>query len=428
MSDNRIGRWREIAVRRMRDRRGGTLVLVAGAMLGLLGMAALAVDMSAAFAWRAEAQKIADASALAGGSVFLDDLDASLVEAEAEGRAYDYALQHTIKGEPVDSSEVTVQVLTDELKVRVGINRPDMPVWFARILGFAGVDIGAVAAAQAATAGAARCLKPFAIPDMWDEAEEGADENGNRVWDPGEEWSYDENDNYNPYYDESLGGDPPLGWEQGETETGYGSDFRDPPFTNVDDDHGRRIQVKHTDPQDEYSFEPGIFFPWRLPPDPDMEECEKGGGGKQPSGAATYRKNICSCNDNPIDLGEPYDLEPGNMVGPTFQGVTELIEKDPTARWNGSLNGNRGGVERWNGEEWESVGFNSPRIVKVAVFDPGEISGSGMQSIRFNNFSLLFLEGQDSPQAPVMGRIMSFVSGEPGPSPGSLVLYLRLVE
>jgi len=148
MNGTRIGRWSESLARRMRDRTGGTLVLVAGAMLGLLAMAALAVDMSAAFAWRAEAQKIADASSLAGASSYMDFQPNEATPA-AEARAYEYALAHTIKGEPVDSSEVTVQVINDSLKVRVGINRPDMPVWFARVLGFAGIDIGAVAAAAA---------------------------------------------------------------------------------------------------------------------------------------------------------------------------------------------------------------------------------------------------------------------------------------
>ena len=78
------------------SRQGGTLALVAVSIAALLGMAALAVDLTAGFAWRNEAQKIADSGALAGGSAFLD-LPELQAEPEARSRAIDYALRHTIK-------------------------------------------------------------------------------------------------------------------------------------------------------------------------------------------------------------------------------------------------------------------------------------------------------------------------------------------
>jgi len=396
---------------------GGTLVLVALSMFLLLGMAALAVDMAAAFAWRAEAQKIADASALAGGSAFLD-VPVEVAEQPASDRAYDYALRHSIKGEAIDSSEVTVQVSLADLRVRVWINRPDMPVWFASILGFDGVDIGAMAAAQALDAGAARCLKPIAVPDAWFDADDDA--NDNNLWDTGEAWEFgsDPGDRYQRY----DGPDDP----DATNGTGYGSELRGP-----NRDWGRPIQLKTTNPNNEFNFEPGIFFPWRLPPDPNQGECESsGGGGGTAAGGATYRNNICTCNNSQIDLFEPYDLEPGNMVGPTFQGISELIDADPTARWNPDLNGGRGGVERPSGNSWVEVGTSSPRVVKMALFDPTQITGPGMGSIEFNNFALMFLEDMPNPSSPLRGRFMYFVGGEPtsGPVDGSLVRYLRLVE
>ncbi|MGD2069258.1 MAG: pilus assembly protein TadG-related protein, partial [Gemmatimonadota bacterium] len=251
------------SIRTWNDEQGATLVLVALSMFLLLGMAALAVDMAAAFAWRTEAQRVADASALAGASAFLD-VPADVADAPARERAYEYALAHTIKGDAVDSSEVTIQVVQDEMLVRVGINRPNMPVWFARILGFASVDIGAVAAAQAAEAGSARCLKPFAVPDAWDDADD--DDNGDNVWQEGEEWVWasDPADRYQQF-------DPDAADASGAT--GYGSDFRD-----GDADWGRALQLKAQDPSSEFDPAPGIFLPWRLPADPDMGSCERGGG------------------------------------------------------------------------------------------------------------------------------------------------------
>ena len=37
-------------------------------------------------------------------------------------------------------------------------------------------------------------------------------------------------------------------------------------------------------------------------------------------------------------LGRPADQEPGNKVGPTIQGMEELIARDPSARWDDTTN------------------------------------------------------------------------------------------
>jgi hypothetical protein len=378
--------------------------MVAVFTLVLLAAAALAVDAAMGFAARAEAQRIADSAALAGGSAFLE-FEPALAEPVARDRAYEYALLHTIRGAAVDSSEVTVQVLPDERKIRVGINKRGLPTWFARSFGVDAIDVGAVAAAQATEASAARCLKPFAIPDIWEDADD--DEDWDNVWDDGEEWDFNPDDgDWYTHYDGT----------NAASASGYGSEHRG----DLPQDWGRQMILKTSDPQSEYSLSPGLFFPWRLPPDPEQEECAQGGGGGQPSGGATYRNNICSCNTNSISLGTPYDLQPGNMIGPTFQGIDELIAQDPNAVWE------TGGVN----SPTYGTGLASPRVVKVALFDPTQVTGSGMQSIEFNNFALMFLEGQENPNAPVIGRFMYYVSGEGSnnATTGSLVLYLRLVE
>jgi hypothetical protein len=69
----------------------------------------------------------------------------------------------------------------------------------------------------------------------------------------------------------------------------------------------------------------------------------------------------------------------------------------------------------------------------VALFNPGEIQKGGRQYIRFNNFARFFIERQDSPQDPVVGRFLFYVrgigSGEPGGTrTGSLVKRLRLIR
>ncbi|MEJ2541405.1 MAG: pilus assembly protein TadG-related protein [Gemmatimonadota bacterium] len=398
------------------DERGATLALVAVSMVLLLVLAALAVDLAAAYAWRVEAQKIADSSALAGGSAYLDVPDDAVPTPAtvAENRAYEYALLHTIKKEPVQASEVTVQIVNDERLVRVEVRRENMPTWFARVIGIDGVTISAVAAAKADDAGTARCLKPIAVPDMWEDADDDTD--GDNVWEEGEDWEFDEGDSYERW---NGPGTNDL------SATGYGSDWR----SDLPGDYGREIQIKSADPQNEFNFEPGIFFPWRIPDDPNQAECDQGGGGGNTPGGAAYRQNLCECNNSPVSLFTPYDLEPGNMIGPTQQGVGELIDEDPDAEWSDALGGPARPDE--NGE-LVPIGVNSPRVIKVALFDPRQITSSGMQSIEFNNFALMFLEEQGSGQNPVIARFMYYAGGtgdgSTGPGGGSLVRYLRLVE
>jgi hypothetical protein len=399
----------------LNDERGGTLVLVAIVLVGLFGFAALTIDVGIGYTAKEEAQRAADSGALAGASAFLE-FQAAAAVVPAEDRAYEFTLQNEIRNIAIDSSEVTVEIIPDSFKVRVWVERP-IETWFARLLGVDEMGIRAVAAAEATEAGAARCLKPFAVPDMWHDADDDTD--GDRVWDEGEEWQLGSHpdDRYTPY----------TGPDGDANATGYGSEWRGP-----SQDYGRSISLKSPDPQSEYVPAPGVFLPWRIPLDDGQEACTQGGGGRgggggQDAGGAVYRQNICSCNNSPIELGAEYPIEPGNMIGPTAQGVDELIDADPDAWWDPTMNGGQGGIR---GSEYGGDGMSSPRVVRLAIFDPSEIEGSGMQTIRFNNFALMFIEDQQSQQDPVMGRFLYYVSGEEsaGPNTGSLVRYLRLVE
>ena len=401
--------------------RGAALALMAGFMLVLLGVAALAVDMAMGFASRAEAQRIADSAALAGASAYLE-MPADQAEDTIRARAYQYALMHTVRGDGVDSSEVTIEVLPDEYKVRVWVNRQALGTWFARLFGIESIDVGAMAAAEAVQANVVRCLKPFAIPDVWADADD--DTNSNRIWDNGEQWEWGSDPG--DYYER-------LDWDDYEstTATGYGSLWRD-----ATRDQGRQIMLKPQNPQNEFVLEPGLFFPFRLPQDEDMGECDGngqggggggGGGGKgggNDAGGDVYRNNICECNDSEMVVGDSVQVEPGDMVGPTFQGISELLSEDPDAYWDPVSNSVENTVA---GSNWMA----SPRVVKVALMDIQSLDGSGMQYIHVNNFGLFFLEEMNNPQDDVTGRFIQFAAGsgeDPEEESGSLVLYLRLVE
>ena len=52
------------------------------------------------------------------------------------------------------------------------------------------------------------------------------------------------------------------------------------------------------------------------------------------TGGNDYRDNISDCNGVAIPIGTMLESENGNMIGPTAQGVSALIARDPGARWD----------------------------------------------------------------------------------------------
>jgi uncharacterized membrane protein len=178
----------------IRNERGATLAFVAVSMAALLGVAALAIDMSMLYKMRNDAQRAADAAALAGAAAYQKQKPYDAVDAAGQF-ALDYVRANSIGNDPIDVSDTTiytegsrtyldfpqgqVQVIPDSEKVRVILHRQAVNTWFARILGKPTVDISAKAAAIAAQAGQVKCIKPFAFPDMWHDADN--DPNANRL-------------------------------------------------------------------------------------------------------------------------------------------------------------------------------------------------------------------------------------------------------
>jgi len=470
---------------------------VAVSLTALVSLLALGIDIGMLFNARSEAQRAADAAALAGASAFLD-FPAKEARVPAKTRALEFATQNDIRRETIDPSEVSVHVNVDSATVTVAIRRSGVSTWFAKMFSVSEVAIGATATAQASDAGAAQCLKPFAVPDAWEETTQDA--NRNRIQDPGEIWTFDPGrDRYLPYT--GPDGDP--------AETGWGGEWRDPfpdyMGSRYDRDYGRQIVIKVTDPH--AVLAPSFFYPWVIPVDEGQPDCgdfrrgdgdgegndgneihgkgkgngkagnngggndgnngkgndgnngkgndgnngkgndgnngkgndgnngggndgnngkgndgnNGGGSGGSGKGAAAYRRNICSCNASVIDLESEYLIEPGNMVGPTYQGVSALIDQDPNAYWDEAKN-----------RVVSPYGDDSPRIITVALFDPSEIQKGGRQYIQFNNFARFFIERQESPQDPVVGRFLFYVAGvgtdSHGTKTGSLVKHLRLIR
>lgn len=375
--------------------KGSTLVLVAAAITALLSIVALVVDLGMLFTARSEAQRAADSAALAGAGTLINRVPDAAADTDARQTAEQFGEMNDVQGAQIDidpNDDVDVELA--EGLVRVRVHRDDIrggPVgtWFARVFGIDAVNVSAVAAADAAPAGSARCLKPFSIYDRFD------DVNDNGVWDEGID-----------FYD--------------AFETGYGTDFADgiPGADGVSyvEDLGRRIVLKGTEGSSGDPCCPGTgpswYYPWVIP-QPD---------GSSGTGANDYRENIKTCNPSIISVNDEYDVEPGNMQGPTRQGINYLVGEDPDAYWDTDLNQVAGSDwDPWNG---------SPRIAVVPMFDPSRSFQSGRTTITFTNFMAIFIEsveGNGNDQR-VYGRILFATGVAGGEVVAPALKFIHLVE
>jgi Flp pilus assembly protein TadG len=111
--------------------------------------------------------------------------------------------------------------------------------------------------------------------------------------------------------------------------------------------------------------------------------------GTPEPGASNYEENIINGSDSEIGIGDILQVEPGNQVGPTHQGVSVLIGKDPGAYWDPSL-GEYGGVANSNaGPDGSSA---SPRVVVIPMYDPDLPPDSGRNTISVTRLGVFFID------------------------------------
>lgn len=366
--------------------RGATIVFVALALTALLSVVALAVDVGMLLTAKTEAQRTADAAAMAGaGTLIFSPGDDAPARTEADKFGEMNAVQGVADIDPADDVDVDLADLTVTVRAhRDQVRGGPVATWFARVFGVDEVNVGADATARIVPAGAARCVKPFSIYDRFDSND------GNDTFDEGVD-----------VYDANL--------------TGYGSSWRNPGEPGDDglgyiDDFGRPIVVKGNAKQGDPCCPgtgPSWYYPWVIP---------GGIGGKW------YRENIAVCNPEIISVGEEYDTEPGNMHGPTVKGVEALIALDPGARWDTATNQ----VVDSDFDPW----VGSPRIGIVPTFDPGHSFRPGRKPLVFTNFIAVFFEsvsGKGNDQR-VHGRIL-FATGIGGGSPTAPgAKFVQLIE
>ncbi|HYG98776.1 MAG TPA: pilus assembly protein TadG-related protein [Terriglobales bacterium] len=145
--------------------RGLTLPMLALFIVVLFAFAAIAVDLGVLFTARTSAQHAADAAALAGAYVFVNNAIAPNKTELATNAAIAVAKESKILGKDVVITAADVTV--DENKQRVTVRVPrtganGIETFFAKVIGFENVDVQVTATAEAAkNAAGTHCLKPM---------------------------------------------------------------------------------------------------------------------------------------------------------------------------------------------------------------------------------------------------------------------------
>jgi hypothetical protein len=208
-----------------------------------------------------------------------------------------------------------------------------LPTFFTQLVGVMDQGVRATATAEVRFGLASTCIKPFAIPDKWDEHRPIT-----KLWDPNDTFEryakgvlLDPADIYRPPVSPS---DPGSGYDT--TPGAEGSDYGTP--VTIKPSHGRQ------------RLEAGFYALVRL---------------GDSTGEDDIIENILGCNPTEIGPGTVLPVEPGARPGPTARAVQEIIDDDLGASWSGpSLEaGPFGGVI---GSRYGT----SPRIVPIGVFNP----------------------------------------------------------
>ena len=366
----------------IRNEAGSVIITFAISIAALFCFAVVAIDGAILMTTKNQLQCAADAAVLAGASAY------NLGDDEVRRRAAYYAennfaTQDTLRACIIDPDvDVVINRDANDPWVQVTTHRTQatgdpLRTYFLKILDVAAgaapsrpnrVDVSARAKANLVDNCGARCIKPWAIPDRWEELSSPP----NTTFDPGVD-----------FYDPLV--------------TGY----------KAPGDVGLQITLKQGQPQD--ATAPGQYNPIDLPP------INK---GNPISGADQYREWIATCCPFLIAPGDTCVTETGNMVGPTNQGVDELIAQDPLAYWDGT-------------KVVSDLGM-SPRIVLVPFYDPAYQPGSGKTEVIISKIGAFFIEDRLPGQGSrIVGRFIQVAA--PGVAcanntGNSFIVGLHLIE
>ncbi len=377
-----------------RDERGMSLVFVGVGFMAFLAATTLAIDVGLFATARSQAQNSADAGALSGAiALYFDDYNNRTATGPAVQSALSASRSNEVMSRLVNVQPGDVTFPTSPSgqnnRVRVHVYRTaargnPLQTLMGRFFGVNTANIDAVATAEASPASAMTCVKPFTIPDKWIEKQDpGGYDSLTSTFD-----MYDSHGN--PMSPQDVYHDAYSG-----QYTGY----------SAERDKGMEILIRAGTGSD---INPSFYFSYAM-------------GGD--TGGDAYRWNIANCNQTMMGWGDLLLMEPGNMVGPTVQGIDDLIAQDPDAYWDSTDNCPK------------STKNPSPRVIIIPVYDPvyyaeGKLNGR-TADLKVANYLGFFVERTQGNNiygriTPVSGLIKGN-GGAPGPT-GAFPKAIRLVE
>ena len=365
--------------------RGQVLLVFLGALLALLGVAALGIDVGYLYTVRHELQRCTDAGALAGASAFLSgNWSDGATRSVADGRARTFAAKDKVVAAILSSGSEVAVAFPSPNRVRVDATR-NVNLFFARLFLGPTKTVTAYSIAEASVVDTnVKGLKPWGIPFPWE------DTNGNDLFDPGE----------------TVHRDCPDG-------------IADPSRYFCP---GTRVILKIGTPKNSPKNPSGL-------PSLQQESGHFFALALDGTGGSVYRDTIVNGSNTPVTVGDAISLEPGNMVGPTRQGTKDLIDADPNSQWNEAAALPESDRFQVEGGAW----MNSPRVIRIPIYDPEVALAQGRSEMVIAGFGGFWIESIEPHQGTVIGRYIpmkAFGQAGPaaGPTAGPVLKTLRLVE
>ncbi len=324
--------------RLQRDESGMSYVFIGLGLMAFLSASILAIDVGMLMTARSQAQNSADAGALAGATALLFDnfedrtpsgpaVTSAIAAARANRVMRDAQGSGGIVSVTPDDVEFPLDPEGQPTRVQVTVQRSaargnPVSTLIAQYFGVSTVGIGATATAEVSPANAMTCVKPFTIPDKWNEVQTPP-------------WT--EDDTYDAFNNRGVPLANPDVYIPADQPgyTGY----------NQESNRGARLVIRAATGN---NITVSFYYSLSM-------------GKPVITGGDEYRWNIANCNTTIYHWGDPLTQEPGAMEGPTIQGADALIARDPGAYWDDSIGRVRGSA--FGGQQ-------SPRVFPIPLYDP----------------------------------------------------------
>lgn len=370
--------------------RGAILVHTAAMMVGLTAFSAFVVDYGILWTARRQIQNAADAAALAAAYSLAFNVPAGVAGAQtaAINAAMAAAAQNPVWGQPavVEGSTIAFPACPAGAFgtgpcVRVNAYRNQthgnpLPTVFGQLVNVLDQGVQATATAQVLWGDTANCVRPMAVPDRWQELNPAP-----AAWNNVATFSrYGASGNLlapADYYE------PPGGGLFGPNGTGFSREASAAGLQS----YGLSIAWGAAVPPYKLATNPEAFLPVRF-------------GG---SGAGAFYTAMMSCQSDNVFPGLVLEHETANVDAMTVQAGQDLINLDPGARWDPSLNGGRGGIAggcmttgTCPGPQGERL---SPRLLALPAFNPDlwDAAPPGSTNVTVTRIVGFFLERIETP-------------------------------